>query len=156
YQGRSGVLKSGLFNNLYSQGSANFYAPPGADPDADLQNWHTIFNNGEPYDDASGNPLPAMADIRDELTTHHSSYYIDHSEVPAPLLISNGFTDDLFPVDEALRFYNRTRTEFPGADISLFFASLGHQRGQNKAADLNVRSAQELAWFNYYVKGVGG
>ncbi len=78
-----------------------FYAPAGTDPDADLINWHTSFNNGEPYDDRSGNPLPPLADIRDELTTHHSSYYIDHSQPPAPMLISNGFTDDLFPVDEA-------------------------------------------------------
>ena len=71
------------------------------------------------------------------------------------MLISSGFTDDLFPADEAIRFYNRTRTEYPSADISLFFASLGHQRGQNKAARLAARSAQELAWFDYYVRGIG-
>jgi len=71
------------------------------------------------------------------------------------MLISNGWTDDLFPADEALRYYNRTKTQYPNADISLFFASLGHQRGQNKAADIAVRTAQELAWFDYYVKGEG-
>ena len=155
YQGRTGVLKSSWENALYNSGLSFFYAPAGADPDADLRNWHTTFNAGEPYDDASGNPLPALADIRDELTTHHSSYYIDHSEAPAPLLISNGFTDDLFPVDEALRFYNRTRTQYPNAIISLFLGSFGHQRGQNKAADLALRSADELAWFNYFVRGIG-
>jgi predicted acyl esterase len=156
YVGRTGVLKSSWENALYNSGNAaGFYAAAGADPDADLRNWHITFNNGEPYDDANGDPLPAFADIRDELTTHHSSYYIDHSQPPAPLLISNGWTDDLFPADEAVRFYNRTRTEHPGADISLFFGSFGHQRGQNKSDALAARSAQELAWFNYYVKGVG-
>jgi predicted acyl esterase len=155
YVGRSGVLKQSWENALYSSGLSFFYAPAGADPDADLRSWHTSFNNGEPYDDASGNPLPASADIRDEVTTHHSSYYIDHSQAPAPLLISNGFTDDLFPGDEAIRLYNRTRTEFPNADISLFLGSFGHSRGQNKSADLSVRSAAELAWFNYYVRGLG-
>jgi predicted acyl esterase len=155
YQGRSGVLKSSWENALYGSGLSFFYAPAGADPDADLRNWHTLFNAGEPYDDASGNPLPGIADIRDELTTHHSSYYINHSEQPAPMLISNGWTDDLFPVDEAVRFYNRTRGQYPNADISLFFASLGHQRGQNKSADLAVRSGLEFAWLDYYVKGVG-
>ncbi len=133
YVGRTGVLKSSWENALYNSGLSFFYAAAGADPDADLRNWHLTFNNGEPYDDASGNPLPAFADIRDELTTHHSSYYIDHSIAPAPLLISSGFTDDLFPADEAIRFYNRTRSQYPGADISLFFGSFGHQRGQNKA-----------------------
>ena len=100
----------------------------------------STFNNGEPYDDANGNPLPAFADIQDELTTHHSSYYIDHSQPPAPLLISNGFTDDLFPADEAIRYYNRTKSEYPGAAISLFFGSFGHQRGQNKADALAARA----------------
>ncbi len=57
---------------------------------------------------------------------------------PAPLLISNGWTDDLFPPDEAIRFYNRTRTEHPGAPISLIFSDHGHQRGQNKAADAEL------------------
>jgi hypothetical protein len=155
YQGRSGVLKTSFENALYNSGLSFNYATAGADPDADLRNWHTLFNNGEPYDDASGNPLPAVADVRDELTTHHSSYYIDHSEKPAPMLISNGWTDDLFPPDEAIRFYNRTRTEYPNADISLFFGDFGHPRGQNKADALAARQAAELAWFNYYIKGTG-
>jgi dienelactone hydrolase len=155
YQGRTGVLKSSWENALYNSGAAFFYAPAGTDPDADLPNWHTLFNAGEPYDDAGGNPLPAAADIRDELTTHHSSYYIDHSQAPAPLLISSGFTDDLFPADEAIRFYNRTRSEHPTADISLFFGSFGHQRGQNKPDAVGARSAAELAWFNHYVRGIG-
>jgi hypothetical protein len=155
YLGRTGVLKSSLENALYNSGLSFFYAPAGLDPDADLRNWHAFFNAGEPYDTAIGSPLPAAADIRDELTTHHSSYYIDHSEPPAPMLISSGFTDDLFPADETIRFYNRTRTQYPSTPISLFYASLGHKRGQNKAADFGARSAAALAWMNYYVKGVG-
>jgi predicted acyl esterase len=155
YQGRSGVLKQSFENGLYNSGLSFNYAPAGADPDADLRNWHALFIAGEPYDDASGNPLPAVADIRDELTTHHSSYYIDHSQAPAPMLMSSGFTDDLFPADETIRFYNRTRMQYPSTPISLFYASLGHQRGQNKAADLALRQADELAWMNYYVRGIG-
>ena len=85
------------------------YAPPGTDPDADLTTWYASINAGEPYDQ---NPL--SQDIVDEITKHHSSYYIDDSQAPAPLLISNGFTDDLFPPDEAIRFYNRTRARSPG------------------------------------------
>jgi predicted acyl esterase len=157
YQGRTGVLKQSWENALYTAGSSFFYAPTGTDPSADLTSWHTTLNNGEPYDDASGNPLAAAAAIRNEITSHHSSYYIAHSaaQTPAPLLISNGWTDDLFPPDEALRFYNRTRTENPSTPISLFFMDFGHARGQNKAADKALLVAREQAWMDYYVKGTG-
>src|SRR4051794_1899505 len=102
YRGRTGVLKQSLEGGLYVTGLVTgFYAPQGSDPDADLTSWNTLLNAGEPYDDANGNPLPATADVRNEIAEHHSSYYIDHSQPPAPILISNGFTDDLFPVDEA-------------------------------------------------------
>ncbi len=105
-----GVVKQSFVAGLYGLGAATSnYAPPGTDPDADLTQWYAAINAGEPYDQ---NPL--SQDIADEITRHHSSYYIDDSTAPAPMLISNGWTDDLFPPDEAIRFYNRTRTNHPG------------------------------------------
>ena len=129
--GRIGVMKQSFVAGLYATGQAmSNYAPPGTDPDADLTTWYASINAGEPYDQ---NPL--SQDIVDEITKHHSSYYIDHSKAPAPLLISNGWTDDLFPPDEAIRFYNRTRAKHPGTPVSLIFSDHGHQRGQNKIPD---------------------
>jgi predicted acyl esterase len=149
--GRTGVLKQSFVAGLFATGLATSnYALPGTDPDADLISWYALVNAGEPYD---GNPL--AADIIDELTSHHSSYYIDDSVAPAPLLVSNGWTDDLFPPDEALRFYNRTRANHPGAPVSLIFTDHGHQRGQNKDADAAWRDAERRAWFDHYVKGTG-
>jgi predicted acyl esterase len=152
---RVGVLKQSYVSGLYLTGLAlSNYAPaapaPGSDPDADLTTWYTLLNAGEPYD-----TNPATQDIVEEVTSHHSSYYIDHSQPPAPLLISSGWTDDLFPADEAIRFYNRTRTQFPGADVSLLFSDAGHARGQNKAADSALRAARIQAWFAHYLKGEG-
>jgi dienelactone hydrolase/uncharacterized membrane protein YgcG len=150
-RGRIGIEKLSFVSGLFATGlAASNYAPPGTDPDADLHRWYAEINSGEPYD---SNPF--AADIVDEVTSHHSSYYIDHSIPPAPLLISNGWTDDLFPPDEAIRFYNRTRTEHPGADLSLFFLSYGHQRGQNKTADTALLRDRENLWFDYYLKGEG-
>ncbi len=132
YGSRVGIEKQSFVSGLFATGAASSnYAPPGTDPDADLTRWYALINAGEPYDSN-----PHVADIIDEITSHHSSYYIDHSEAPAPLLISNGWTDDLFPPDEAIRFYNRTRTQCPGAQLNLFFMDYGHQRGQNKPADI--------------------
>ncbi len=151
-RGRIGVLKQSFVAGLFGIGLATSnYALPGTDPDADLINWYAQLNAGEPYDQ---NPL--SQDIVDEVTTHHSSYYIDHLQPPAPLLISNGWTDDLFPPDEAIRFYNRTRTEYPGADISLLFSDHGHQRGQNKPLDASFRRTRTEEWFDFYLRNQGG
>jgi predicted acyl esterase len=146
-----GVEKSSYVTGLYGTGLASSnYALPGTDPGADLTTWYGLINAGEPYD---SNPLAAS--IVAEIDAHHSSYYIDHSQPPAPLLIQSGWNDDLFPVDEALRFYNRTRSQYPGDPISLFLMDDGHARSQNKPADEALFLQRENAWFDHYLKGAG-
>jgi dienelactone hydrolase len=147
YFGRTGVMKESYVQGLSTQG---FKAPAGSDPRADINGWKARLDAGEPYDDD-----PAIRAIVDEINTYHSAYGVDHSESPAPLLISSGFTDDLFPVNEATRFYNRTRAEFPDSPLALFFGSFGHARGQNQD---NVRAALEDLedeWVAHYLKGTG-
>ena len=65
------------------------------------------LNQGEPYAGAA-DPNPAPGDDLPLVVLHRPL------AAPAPLLIANGWTDDLFPVDEALRFYNRTRPSTRG------------------------------------------
>ena len=104
-----------------------FLAPPGLDPQADVAHWVTRTDQGEPYDDAS------TQEILDLLTRYHSAYYVPTGkEGPAPLLLSAGFTDDLFPVDESLRFANRTHKRFPDVPLSVLLGDFGHQRASNK------------------------
>src|SRR5215208_2515543 len=147
----AGISKQSFTAGLFASGQASgYYAPPGADPDADLITWFARINAGEPYE---GDPV--VTDLVEELTTHHSSYYIDHTQPPAPLLISNGWTDDLFPPDEAIRFYNRTNSEHPNADISLFFLDYGHMRGQNKEADVAKLKAAQDTFLDHYLLGAG-
>jgi predicted acyl esterase len=147
--GRIGVEKLSFVSGLYATGLAlSNYAPPLADPDADLTTWYGLIDAGEPYDE---NPL--VPPIVEEIAAHHSSYYIDHSQPPAPLLIQSGWNDDLFPVDEALRFYNRTRTQYPGNPISLLLSDHGHARSQNKEADVELFEQRQEAWFDHYLKG---
>jgi predicted acyl esterase len=146
-----GIEKASYVSGLFDLGLAlSNYAPPKTDPDADLVTWYSLINAGEPYD---SNPL--AAEVVEEITAHHSSYNVDHSQPPAPLLIQSGWNDDLFPPDEAIRFYNRTRTQFPGDPISLFFMDDGHARSQNKAADEELFRAREETWFDHFLKGEG-
>jgi predicted acyl esterase len=151
YGSRVGVQKTSFVAGLFGTGlAASNYAAPQQDPDADLFSWFAETSAGEPYDQ---NPITSS--VLTEIEQHHSSYYIDPSTAPAPLLISNGWTDDLFPVDEALRFYNRTKDLYPKAFVGLEFLDYGHQRGQNKAADVAVLHARQQKFFDYFLKGEG-
>lgn len=148
---RVGIEKLSFVSGLFGTGALESnYAPPGTDPEADLTSWYALINSGEPYE-----TKPQTQEILDQITTYHSSYYIDHSEPPAPLLIQNGWNDDLFPVDEAVRFYNRTRAQYPDDPISLFLMDDGHARSQNKAADEALFLQRENAWFAHYLKSEG-
>src|SRR3954468_4999635 len=151
YGPRTGVMKATFVTGLFATGlAASNYAPPQTDPEADLYTWFAATAAGDPYDQ---NPLTQQ--VLTELQRHHSSYYIDDSEAPAPLLISNGFTDDLFPVDEAVRFYNRTKAHWPDAYVGMFHLDYGHQRGQGKAADTAILHARQQAFFDHFLLGKG-
>jgi hypothetical protein len=157
YSGRVGIQKKSVVMGLYLSGNLSGkycgVAPlpsPCTDPEADLTAWKARLDAGEPYDGD-----PEVAAIFNEIEAHHSAYYIDHSEQPAPLLIANGFTDDLFPADEAIRYYNRIRSLHPTAPISLFFGDFGHVRSANKTADTAGLDSADNAWLDYYVKGAG-
>jgi hypothetical protein len=124
YGMRAGVQKKSWEDLLYGLGVPNYYAPPGADPDADLPAWHARISQGEPYD---GDPL--LEHALSELTQHHSAYYIDDSVAPAPLFIYNSWTDDLFPGDEALRFWRKVNAHHPDAEIFVRLEDgFGHPR----------------------------
>ena len=56
-------------------------------------------------------------------------------------------------MDEALRFYNRTRAQYPRTPLALIAEDVGHQRSQNKSADVQLRDARVFDWFARYVKG---
>jgi dienelactone hydrolase len=158
YKGRSGIEKESFQSGLYLSGQIGgaycgqtpLYPAPCTDFQSDITKWKNRIDQGEPYD---GDPLEMQ--ILDEIKAHHSAYYIDHSTPPAPLLISNGFTDDLFPADEAIAYYNRIRSQYPNAPISLFFGDFGHMRANNKAEDIAELTSATDAWLDFYVKGTG-
>ena len=154
YHGRFGVMKESWVNLLYTIGlgiGEGNYALPGQDPSADLTGWKSLLDAGEPYEGR-----PEAQAILDDIKSHHSSYYIDHSIAPAPIHITSGFTDDLFPVDEATRFYNRTRHQYPDSPVGLFFGpNSGHMRGMSKADVNAARDVIENRWADHYLKDEG-
>lgn len=151
YPNRAGVQKQSWNALLYGLGvSTGFYAPSGLDPDADLAAWNARLSAGEPYDGDA-----ALQHILAEVTQHHSAYYVDDSIAPAPLLIYNAWTDDLFPVDEGLRFWLKTRAKHPEAEISIHFADgFGHPRA-NVGANTARVDARVMQLFARHLKGAG-
>lgn len=153
YGTRVGIGKQSWLTLLYSVGLANFYAPPGADPEADITHWFAQIQQGEPYDDVELTEF-----LLDQVRRYHSAYYLqdrlaaDQREAPAPLLIYNAWTDDLFPADESLSYASKVHSTFPSAEINLFYAAAGgHSRadltalfgdGQSAAPGLSPRVDQ--------------
>ena len=142
-----GVPIRSFIDLLYNAGAATgFVAPAGADPGADLAAWRTRTAQGE--------PLGADVDrILDELYTFHGALAIPGT--PAPLRISNGWTDDLFPVSQALRVYDRIRAANRTAPITLGFADFGHPRGTNKPTTTAAEARANIAFLDAYLRGVG-
>jgi hypothetical protein len=153
YRGPSGKLPIGVWKASWSEGLNKNGAAVGnynpSDEQADIPGWLLRFKAGDPYSD------PGIEAIVEQLSTFHSSFGIDHSVEPSPLLIQSGWNDDLFPVDEALRLYQRTRAQYPGDPISLYLADIGHSRSQNKPADEAAFNARLDSWFGHYLKGEG-
>jgi dienelactone hydrolase len=126
-----------------------FLAPPGLDPEADVTGWVARSDLGEPYSDANAQEI-----VR-KLETYHSPYGIDGSVPLPPLYVGAGFSDDLFPVDETLRFTNRMRATYPKVPYSLYFGDYGHQRAANKPADRQRLLDDIHRWFDHYLLGAG-
>ena len=143
-----GVMKYSYTEALY-QGGLLLSNYSTSNPEANIPGWRERLLGGEPYTDSSINGIIKL------LTAFHSSFYIDHSEAPSPTLFQSGWNDDLFPPDEVLRFYQRTRAQYPGDPVSLFFADYGHSRSQNKAADVALFQERLETWFAHYLKGEG-
>jgi hypothetical protein len=151
-----GVEKESIVGGLFAVGAVDgYYARPGVDPGADLTSLYADVTAGEPY-----NTSVDESQIQ-QIAQFHSPYYLldgayGYGRVPpAPLLLANGFTDDIFPVDENLRYDNLERSLYPSDPIALFAFDGGHMRGQNKSADKALLASRITAFFDHYVKGTG-
>jgi fermentation-respiration switch protein FrsA (DUF1100 family) len=136
---------------LYALGKTSGYycgdAPassPCTNPDADLNTNFALVNAGEP---PSSLALARLA----EIYAHHQAYGLPGT--PSPLLIENGWTDDLFPPEQAIRIYNQAHGSSP---VSLQFGDLGHSRGSNKPTVNHAFNDQGAAFFGRYLGGGHG
>jgi dienelactone hydrolase len=126
-----------------------FLAPPGTDAGADVAGWVARTSAGEPYDDARAKSI-----VR-ELTRFHSPLYVSPRTRPAPLFLASGFTDDLFPTDEVIRYANRTRRLHPEVPLSLMLGDFGHQRASNEPLERERLLEEIHAFMDLHLRGAG-
>jgi X-Pro dipeptidyl-peptidase (S15 family) len=152
-----GVEKESFVNGLFAIGNEQgYYSAPLTNSDSDIAEWAAALDAGEPYDGES-----LIESVVQQIAQFHSPYYVLDGafgaveEAPPPLMLLNGFTDDLFPVDEALRYYNFERSRYPNDPIALLDFDGGHMRGSNKPADVAYAKARVAAFISYYLTGEG-
>jgi fermentation-respiration switch protein FrsA (DUF1100 family) len=145
-----GVPISSFLNGLYLTGVISGYycgsAPastPCADASANITQDKAWIDAGQPL---SAEALAALRGIYRN-NGAYALHYLKGAPKPAPLLIENGWTDELFPVEQGLRVYNYLRSRYgKGAQVTLQLGDLGHSRGSNKPG-LNHYFDDEAARF---------
>jgi hypothetical protein len=140
-----GIFKQSFVGGLYLISSLNYLAPGGT-PNADLTTPYNLGTAGEPYS--------ADAEQRIALLTDRKSPAGLFGSTPSPLLLENGWTDDLFSPQEALMIYGDTDGGRKGP-VSLQFGDLGHGRAANKLKAEQFFNDQGAAFFDAYLKHQG-
>ena len=144
-----GVAKMSILGGLYAELAADSYLPPpGESPP--VSEAVALVAAGWP---ALSRQNPLVVSAFDELTKYHSAYYLPYDEPPPPTLYANGWTDDIFPATEELRWVNRVLSVHPDAKVSMFFGDFGHQRAQSKEADYQRLKQAMIDWFAHYLQG---
>jgi predicted acyl esterase len=144
---RPGGVSKEIYNDILylAGGLSGFYSPRGGPLSADITGWKAMTDRGEPVRGA------ALA-VGRELTEYHSAAGL--SGASAPMLVMNGWTDDLFPAPEAVRAYRRSARR-PGGYVALQLADLGHPRGSNKLAVDRYLNAQGARFFDAFLRDRG-
>ncbi|MBA3867383.1 MAG: hypothetical protein H0X42_13750 [Solirubrobacterales bacterium] len=145
-----GVTIASYLNGLYLTGVQKGYycgsAPestPCTDTEANITQDKTFIDAGQPL-------APEAKTALKGIYGHNGGYplrFLKGASKPAPLLIQSGWTDELFPPEQALRVYNYLRSVNKKAPVSLQLGDLGHSRGSNKAATNHYFNDQAAKFF---------
>src|SRR4051794_21248223 len=144
-----GVPKLSWNAGLYGAGqAAGYIAPPGIDPSADLTTSFLRLAAGDPSAD------PVAQDALAETAQWHAAAGLQpRGAVAPPTLLVYGWTDSLFPVDQALRWIDFERAANPRAVVGQLYTDIGHPPAPNKPSDRRRVVARVIAWHEHYLLG---
>jgi|GEM_PF-175654 len=149
-----GVEKQSYVDALYADGQATAqYAPPGADPSADLPGWLAAVSAGEPY---GADPLVAQAMAQLEHYRSPLAMPVPPPGRRVPVLDLQGVTDPLFPAVQALELVGALDATGPGAapyPVWTILGDLGHAYASNPTALWQQVNADANAWLSSILAG---
>lgn len=131
-----GLFLSGQVAGIFTTHASDY------DPSADLDGWFEAQQAGEPYD---------IDDIGTrELQTFHSAVGVLGATEPAPTFMISGWTDDLFPPSQTLRFYYEALEAFPEVPMRLRYGPVGHSRAQNPIDVITEVTSEAENWIDHF------
>ncbi len=121
-------------------------ARPGQSPYANPLALQFDVAKGEPYG-------PNVTSVLEQLRTYSGITRLGRTA--APLLMQNGWNDDLFEPLQGIRTYNILRRANPNAKVGLQLGDVGHPRGSNKNNTNYYFNRAGGRWFDYWLLGKG-
>ena len=150
-----GGAKLSYINGLYLSGIRHDADRPYPNyPDYFIA-WHAWLDAMEP------NAIdPLYRSIADGLAGYRSIWWQQRfwQEAPAtrlPVFLVQGFTDDMFPMNEAARMLGALRTIDPAYPVAAYFGDIGHPRASNKPGEIDYVLGLIRQWLAYWVRGQG-
>ena len=143
-----GIPKLSWNAGLYGAGqAAGYIAPPGIDQSSDLTTSFLRAAAGDPSAD------PVAQDALTEMAQWHAAAGLQpRGATPPPTLLVYGWTDSLFPVDQALRWIDFEREANPRAVVGQLYTDIGHPPAPNKASDRRRVVERVMAWHEHYLQ----
>jgi hypothetical protein len=145
----TGAIVQSYADGIFATAFSGNVAPPGGDLASDITLWKAQIDGGL--------ITPATQLTLDNAFVFHGVAGLPRAAGgPAPLLIQSGWTDALFPVNQALGAYRAIRAKNRSAPVALQLSDSGHGPGVNHPRDVAAFDAQGLAFLDAWVKGSGG
>jgi X-Pro dipeptidyl-peptidase (S15 family)/X-Pro dipeptidyl-peptidase C-terminal non-catalytic domain len=142
-----GIPKLSWNVGLYGAGQAvGYIAPPGIDRSADLTTSFLRLAAGDP----SADPIAQDA-LAETAQWHAAAGLHPRGAMSPPTLLVYGWTDSLFPVDQALRWIDVERSANPRAVVGQLYTDIGHPPAPNKASDRRRVVDRVIAWHEHYL-----
>jgi dienelactone hydrolase len=124
--------------------TGTYYERQGGRFDWDITTAYNVLSAGDLFG-------PVAQRIVNNWVEFHGGFSLGGT--PAPMLLENGFDDDLFPVGQALRIYNDVR---PRGFVAIQTGDVGHPRATDKARIINYDDAEGLTFFDHFLKHAAG